>query len=42
MTRVLIWNEFAHEKTEEAVKKLYPNGIHNAIAEFLKTDDIEI
>ena len=36
MTRVLIWNEFAHEKTEEAVKKLYPNGIHNAIAEFLK------
>ncbi len=42
MTRVLIWNEFAHEKTEEAVKKLYPNGIHNAIAKFLKTDDIEI
>lgn len=42
MTRVLIWNEFAHEKTEEAVKRLYPNGIHNAIAEFLKTDDIEI
>ena len=42
MTRVLIWNEFAHEKTEEAVKKLYPNGIHNAIAEFLKTDDIDI
>lgn len=42
MTRVLIWNEFFHEKTEEAVKKLYPSGIHNAIAEFLKTDDIEI
>ncbi len=42
MTRVLIWNEFFHEKTEEAVKRLYPNGIHNAIAEFLKTDDIEI
>ena len=42
MTRVLIWNEFFHEKTEEAVKKLYPNGIHNAIAEFLKSDDIEI
>lgn len=42
MTRVLIWNEFFHEKTEEAVKKLYPSGIHNAIAEFLKSDDIEI
>ena len=42
MTRVLIWNEFAHEKTEEAVKKLYPNGIHSAVAEFLKSDDLEI
>ena len=26
--RVTIWNEFRHEKTEEDVKALYPDGIH--------------
>lgn len=42
MIRVLIWNEFRHEKTAEAVKKIYPNGIHNTIAEFLRCDDVEV
>lgn len=42
MTRVLIWNEFVHEKKDEKVKEIYPNGIHNAIAEFLKSSDIEV
>ena len=26
--RVLVWNEFQHEKTQEAVKKIYPDGMH--------------
>ena len=42
MIKVLVWNEFVHEKTEEAVKNIYPNGIHNAIADFLRCDDIEV
>ena len=42
MIRVLVWNEFRHEKTEENVKAIYPNGIHNAIADFLRSDDISV
>ena len=36
MIRVLVWNEFQHEKTQEAVKKIYPDGMHTAIKEFLE------
>ena len=42
MIRVLIWNEFQHEKTDERVRSVYPNGIHSAIADFLADEDIEI
>jgi trehalose utilization protein len=33
--RVTVWNEFVHEKTSRAVAKIYPRGIHGAIAESL-------
>ena len=33
--RVTVWNEFRHEKQHEAVKKVYPDGIHTVIAEAL-------
>jgi trehalose utilization protein len=33
--RVTVWNEFRHEKKNEAVMKIYPDGIHKAIADFL-------
>ena len=36
MTKVTVWNENRHEQTHEKVKEVYPNGIHNAIASFLK------
>lgn len=42
MIRVLVWNEFRHEKTKETVKAIYPNGIHEAIADFLRCDDITV
>lgn len=43
MIRVLIWNEFRHEKELDCVRAIYPNGIHAAIGEFLKTEeDIEV
>lgn len=41
--KVTVWNEFRHEKIHEEVAKVYPNGIHNAIAEYLKKQpDIEV
>lgn len=35
---VTIWNEFRHEKSNEAVKKVYPEGMHNTIAKGLGSD----
>ena len=29
---VTIWNEFRHEKQDDNVKSVYPNGIHEALA----------
>ena len=29
--RVTVWGEFRHEKTSEAVRKVYPDGMHNVI-----------
>ena len=36
MINVTVWNEFRHEKEDEEIKKIYPNGIHNCIADFLR------
>ena len=33
--RVTVWNEFRHEKSNAAVKSIYPDGIHGAIAKGL-------
>ena len=42
MIRVLVWNEFQHEKTKENVAAIYPKGIHQAIADFLQCEDISV
>ena len=34
--KVMVWNEGRHEKEHPAVAKVYPNGLHSAIAEGLK------
>ena len=40
--RVTVWNEFRHEKNLDAVKKLYPEGMHKVIADGLdKSGDIK-
>lgn len=39
MIRVTVWNEFRHEKSEDAIKEIYPNGMHQAIKEFLEKDE---
>ncbi len=36
---VVVWNEFRHEKEEEAVRAIYPDGIHGSIKQFLEADD---
>ena len=33
--RVLVWNENIHERRSAAIRKIYPDGIHGAIAEGL-------
>ena len=35
--RATVWNEFRHEKENEAVANLYPAGMHKVIADFLNT-----
>lgn len=38
MINVTIWNEFTHEKTDENVKAIYPNGLHAAIKAYQDKD----
>ena len=44
MIKVLVWNEFQHEKDPGCkASEIYPDGIHSTIAEFLgKEEDIEV
>lgn len=35
--RVTVWNEYRHEKSNEEIAELYPDGIHGAIAEYLES-----
>jgi trehalose utilization protein len=37
--RVVVWGENIHEQKSEAVRKVYPDGIHNCIANGLGGDD---
>ena len=41
--KIVVWNEFRHEKKNEAVKKVYPDGMHNVIASGLsKLGGVEV
>lgn len=35
MVHVTVWNEFRHEREDDAVREQYPEGIHETIAGFL-------
>ena len=39
---VTIFNEFMHEQSDERIRKVYPDGIHGAIAEKLRTAEKEL
>ena len=36
MPRITIFNEFIHERTNESVRKLYPQGLHTVVAAGIK------
>jgi len=41
--QVMVWNEFVHEKKNDAVKRIYPDGMHAAIGDALSAHpDIEV
>ena len=40
--KVTFWHEFRHEKTKEAVKAIYPDGLHAYLKSKLECDDIKI
>lgn len=42
--RITVWNEYRHEQSEQhPARKIYPEGIHNAIAEGLRAEsDFEV
>ena len=42
MINVTIWNEFRHEKKNEAIAKIYPKGMHKAIGAGIKAADLKI
>ncbi|AWK86705.1 ThuA domain-containing protein [Azospirillum thermophilum] len=42
MTRVLVWSEHRQDRTEEAVKAVYPQGIHEALAAPLRAAGLEV
>lgn len=40
--RVTVWNEFRHERQNEAVRAIYPDGIHRTIAAALSEHGLEV
>jgi len=41
--KVTVWNEFRHEKQNEAIRRIYPEGMHRTIADFLGAEtDLEV
>ncbi len=36
MVRITVWGENVHERNEPAVRELYPDGMHEAIAAGLR------
>jgi len=42
MIKVTIFNEFVHERCDENVRAVYPEGIHSCIKGFLESDDISV
>lgn len=42
MIRVTVYNENQHEQIDEAIAKIYPQGIHGAIRQALESDNVSV
>jgi trehalose utilization protein len=42
MVNVTVWNENRHEQKNPVVRDIYPEGIHGAIASFLKEGEVAV
>lgn len=42
LPRVTVWNEYRHEQTDAEVTKIYPDGIHTAIASHLREQGLTV
>ncbi len=42
LPRVTIWNEFIHERHNEAIARLYPQGMHAVIADHLRGKGFDV
>lgn len=42
MIRVLIYNEYVHEREDEKIRQIYPQGIHQALKAQLEDDEISV
>lgn len=42
LPRVTVWNEYRHERQEPAAARLYPRGIHDAIAGYLRAEGFSV
>jgi trehalose utilization protein len=38
--KVMVWNEYRHEKENDHIRSIYPEGIHGTIAAFLKKEEV--
>lgn len=39
---IVVWNEYRHEKSNEVVAAIYPEGIHNVIAQGLQQEGVNV
>ncbi|GFN31225.1 ThuA domain-containing protein [Paenibacillus xylaniclasticus] len=42
MVSVTVWNEYLHEQYNEEVRRIYPDGIHQAIARGIGDESIQV
>lgn len=42
MIKITIYNEFIHEKTEQNVSEIYPDGIHNTLKRGIEGEEIAV
>ena len=42
LPRVTVWNEYRHEKKDEEVARIYPDGMHTPIAKSLEAEGFRV